>query len=386
MAAKKKKKKKNTLQDGMRQGMVISSCVFMSAVIIFSLAFYVYVSGSIGKTVYPESPLTKIMGESYSYVGDANLPFLLEAPTIPCMLSVGGTNIYTDSSTAIYKFDATRYIAISEITDTTSNYLNGSLIYNMFSDSNIGNVTYVREGDDMGYFNGYPAGYEYGHIAITNSNGRTLATVYALNLIVDMGYSSDIIITVITTSEDSMYSSGILLKSIGYTIMDTSDPNDTVYIDPQKKIDEGIFNESSIEKTTEYIEMIQTDEVDTKEMGLTYLFNFNETYEDCVFLFNYTLSDIAVGDDFTLISPDNTEYEPIEQTENTVVFKIHYPVKGQWILTHYTEIDDFSVEYMTPLGYEQRKAPYNAQPQEQPVVPTQPVVEQPVVPEQPPVE
>lgn len=336
MRARKSKKEqaKQKIKNNIKTGVVIFSLVVLVVVAAFTVSFYMYTSGSEG-VVYPASPLTKIMDEPYFYVEDETLNISIQCPTIPVILSVGGTERAYNDVGCVFRYNEDLSISVYEVSTTAYDILSTNFALDLYNGVVSGEAVYIPQTDlfDVGYFNSYPAEYQCGYVNICEEDGITIYNqIYVLSLVLDMGFDKKLMITVSSTNDRALYDAEILLESIAYTVVDASltlgynsaeiAEQDVIRIEE----DTLIKGESVLEQASDLEESVGDAFIDimvpimNKIDGRGYV------------VLQYTNTDADISNIY-LYEPDKeTSYENSSVTKGVLVYCMDKPAKGNWCI------------------------------------------------------
>lgn len=326
---------------------LVSMAVLLTSLTIFVIVFYFYTKETMGEVTYPTSPLTRMMDTTYSYVADDNLPVMIQCPSIPVLMNVGGSERYVTDNGVVFAYGNGLYISVYETLDTAYSILSGQFVSDLYAGEESYNILYENAVTDVGYFNGYPAEFQCGDCQILNSNGVPVRDIYIVSMTMELGLDKKVMLVVSTTEEKSLYDAGILLQSIGYTVMDTSGTN---YIDDNKESSSERFPDSTIPDEnlvqgtvpvsgTENMEpqpAPSPEPAPTPEKVWTdYTVQLSETYEKGTFVLEYQNSE-KTPLDAVLYAPDGmTTYNPSylnDGQDGTIRFMVQAPEPGIWTI------------------------------------------------------
>ena len=256
----KKEIAKQNIKKTLKIGFIIFGLVAVVVTAAFTISFYLY-SYESGKVIYPDSPLTKIKGEPYSYVDDLTLDIPIQCPTIPVLLSVGGTERSYSDEGCVFRYNEDLSISVYEVSTTAYDILATCFALDLYNGTISGETSYIPNTDllDVGYFNSYPAEYQCGYINVFEPDGVTIYNqIYALVLVLDMGFDKNLMIAVSSTDENALYDAAVLLESVGYTVVDGSL---TLGYEPENMLSDEII--SITENSAEGSMLLKEAESDT---------------------------------------------------------------------------------------------------------------------------
>ena len=272
MAKKKKKNVKASVKSSVKTGLVIFILVLITVCAAFVTSLYFYTRNTIGQVVYPPSPLTKIMNESKSYISDDTLTETIKFPTIPVLMSVGGSVRGVTDTGTVYRYNTDLAISVYETEQSTYEVLAGNFAYDLYNGSLSGTPVYVADTDsmDLGYFNGYPAEYQCGDVQIVDENGTKYNDIYVTTMLLDLSMGKKVLVVVQTDSKDALYSAETLLEALCFTVMDVSqNANGKTETDSNVTITEDFVTEEAPPVVTPSV---------TTTIGVA--FSLNEDYKD----------------------------------------------------------------------------------------------------------
>lgn len=329
--------------------LLVSLAVILTSLTVFVICFYFYTKETMGEITYPKSPLTRMMDTTYSYVADDNLPVMIQCPSIPVLMNVGGSERYVTDNGVVFAYGNGLYISVYETLDTAYSILSGQFVSDLYAGEENYNILYENAVTDIGYFNGYPAEFQCGDCQILNSNGIPVRDIYVVSMTLELGLEKKVMLVVSTTEEKSLYDAGILLQSIGYTVMDTSGTNyiDTEDVSPSERFpDSTISEENMIQNTVPNSVTAETEAkaqptkspepTATPEKNWTdYTVQLSESLERGTFVLEYQNSEMTPLD-AVLYSPDGmTTYNPSylnDGLDGTIRFMVPAPQPGIWTI------------------------------------------------------
>lgn len=333
---------------------LISFAVILSLLTIIVIGFYFYTKENLGNVTYPKSPLTRMMDTTYSYVADDNLPVMIQCPSIPVILNVGGSERYVTHNGAVFAYGNNLYISVYETNDTSYSILSGQFVSDLYAGESYSDVLYENAQTDVGYFNGYPAEYQSGLCQILNSSGRSVKDIYVVSMTMDLGLDKNLMLVVSSTEDKVLYDAGVLLQSIGYTVMDTSGTN---YMDSDESVAETIESGYSNETSNTNVPMSGTVDMplevnetavaipvttptptptaSPEKEWMDYTVILTQTYDMGTFVLEYQNRE-KTPIDAVLYSPDGTTtYVPTywnDGLDGTIRFMVPSPSPGTWTI------------------------------------------------------
>lgn len=354
MSKKEEYLRKKRLIRNIKTISLVSLAVILISLTIFVICFYFYTKETMGEITYPKSPLTRMMDTTYSYVADDNLPVMIQCPSIPVLMNVGGTERYVTENGVVFAYGNGLYISVYETRDTAYSILSGQFVSDLYAGEGSQNILYETAAMDVGYFNGYPAEFQCGDCKILNSDGKPVRDIYVVSMTLELGLEKKVMLVVSTTEVKALYDAGILLQSIGYTVMDTSGTN---YIDTEENTVSERYPDSTVagQEISEAV-VPSTGTVSEKVVPLPspestatpentwtdYTVHLNETYEKGTFVLEYQNAEITPFDAI-LYSPDGTStYNPIylnDGLDGTIRFMVQAPQPGTWTIKVDVESD-----------------------------------------------
>ena len=239
----KKKLDSNTIKKNIVQGFFVFIVVVFLAIAAFTVSLYMYTKEGRGAVAFPESPLTKIIDETHSYIGDDTLDIPIQCPSVPIILSVGGTERNVSEDGCVFRYNSDLSISIYEMEESAYELLSTDFASNLYNGEISGSAEYMADSEsmDVGYFNGYPSEYQCGTINILSDDGFISKKIYVVLLLIDMGFEKSVMIAVSTSNVLSLYDAQNLLESIGYTVMDISLTKDALDTTVETQSDVNFF-------------------------------------------------------------------------------------------------------------------------------------------------
>lgn len=352
MTNKEKKEKylqKQKIKRNVRSVLSISLLIFIVVLAAFATSFYLYTRNRMGEVAYPKSPLTKMMDASYSYKTDTSLPTIIQCPTIPVMMNVAGKERHISDDGCVFAYGNGLYISAYETNDGAYNILSSKFASDLYAGEMAGELLYESAQSDVGYFNGYPSEYQAGKISIYSTSGRISREIYVLSIMMDMGLDKRLMLAVSTVEEKGLYEAGILLQSIGYTVMDisrsaASDSREVAYTDEalygewEKAPSVAAGSGSGGLPSEETQQQAEPASLAWKD----YAVDVPQSYPEASIVMEYD-NRLKTPSDALLYSPDGTEtYAPSywnDGLDGSIRFSVASPEVGTWIIKINEDID-----------------------------------------------
>lgn len=227
---KKRAEKKQRVKRTIVNGVVITLVITFTILLLLTVGVYYLTRDKNGQVAYPVSPLTKMINQSYSYIEDETLNIQFQFPSIPVIVNLGGTERFMSDNGLVFRYNNDLSISLYEIEGSAYDLLSTEYGPNLYNGELSGNATYIPDVNtmDVGYCNSFPAEYQCGVIQVADNNNVVYRTIYAITMVVDMGYEKDVFISISTTDVSKLYDAELLLESIVYTLMDISITQDSI--------------------------------------------------------------------------------------------------------------------------------------------------------------
>jgi len=223
--------------------------------------------------------------------------------------------------------------------------------------------TYVTAGTDVGYFNGYPSEYQYGSCKILSATGHTTKELYLVSLTLDMKLDKKIMVVVSTADRKKIYDAGLLLQSIGYTIMDASK---TGYIEGEgddigKYVPDIVKKDVTEDALSQFMEERQEEEpieetvtdgsdmTDTVSGWISLPVEVKETYPQAYFILEYANTSVTYEDILLYDELGKQSYVPTEQEPGRVKFFVTKPGTGRWTVNIKSKqtVGEYTIQYLS---------------------------------------
>lgn len=329
-----KKKRQARIKKNIFNGVLIFVLLSLLVAVAFTASLYFYTMETRGTVVYPTTPLTKMMEQPYSYIADETLDITIQCPSIPVILSVGGTERNVSDNGCVFRYNSDLSISIYELEGAAFDILSTQFAPDLYNGSISGQTQYVNDLDtmDVGYFNGYPAEYQCGMVNVLSESGAVEKSIYVVTMVLDMGFDKDLMITVSTSNNSALYNAGILLESIGYTVVDTSLTTNT--LDGATQLtSEPKLPEDDFKVTLEVEENVSAEVTVEQESWMDVQVAFTKDYEDgAVVVFQYTGTEVGAFD-ITLYDEEENEYAAANYSvDGLSVFVLDSAKKGNYTL------------------------------------------------------
>lgn len=350
--AKKRAEKKEHMKRSIVNGIVAVLVIVFAIMLALTAVVYYLTRNTDGKVTYPSSPLTKMMNQSYSYIEDETLDIQFQFPTIPVIVNLGGTERFMSDNGLVFRYNNDLSISLYEIEGSAYDILSTEYGPNLYNGELSGSATYIADAStmDVGYCNSFPAEYQCGVIQVADNNNVVYRKIYALTMVVDMGYEKDVFISVSTTDATKLYDAELLLESIVYTLMDISITKEAVKQDEIEQqelakqevtVEEelGTVTQSTSSKGFEYMNL-EVPLLKSYENGAIVVLQYTNTEADMqrVTLRNYNN---------TMLQDKDAASEP-----GIAFFVIENAVKGNYTLQVPVETD-LGVYSARILSYEE---------------------------------
>lgn len=253
---KLKQEKKGSLKRNLFNGFMIIAVVLLIVVAAITLMIFLYTRKSAGQVVFPQSPLTKMMDQPYSYIKDERLDITIQCPTIPVLLNVGGSERYVSDNGCVFRYSDSLSISIYEVDTNAYDILSTDFASNLYGGEMMGTTNYLPDAtaQDVGYFNGFPSEYQCGVIEVSDENNVVYRNIYVLSLVIDLGLEKDLLVGISCTDDAALYEAELLMENIAYTVVDGSITQGVLEKEknrPQPSTNVSVTVESELEEQTE---------------------------------------------------------------------------------------------------------------------------------------